>query len=75
MASATARAADAESRRKSVQTAIERFAAEAETVCTARTAATLDRLAAEGVLSADQLLAFAAETTDTGALARLRSTR
>ena len=73
-ASATAQAEDGASKRKSVQTAIERFAVEAETVYTSRTAAALDRLAAEGVLSADQRLAFAAEITDTGALARLLRT-
>jgi conjugative relaxase-like TrwC/TraI family protein len=62
--------ADAD-RRHSVQTAIERFAAEVEMVYTARTAATLDRLAAAGALTVDERLSFAAETTDTGALARL----
>ena len=58
----------------SVQTAVERFAAEAEMVYTARTAAALDRLTADGTLTADQRLAFAAEATDTGALARLLRT-
>jgi conjugative relaxase-like TrwC/TraI family protein len=70
-ASATAQTAAAEVRRRSVQTAIERFAAEAETVYTARTVSALDRLTADGLLTAAQRLAFAAETTDTGALARL----
>jgi conjugative relaxase-like TrwC/TraI family protein len=70
-ASATAQAEEAETQRVSVQTAIERFAVEAEMVYTARTAATLDRLAADGTLTADQRQAFAGEATDTGALARL----
>lgn len=61
-------------RRESVQTAVERFAAEAEMVYTARTAACLDRLAADGRLTADQRAAFAAESTDTGSLARLLRT-
>jgi hypothetical protein len=50
---------------------IERFAAEVEMVYTARTAATLDRLAAEGALTVDERLSFAAEATDTDTLARL----
>jgi conjugative relaxase-like TrwC/TraI family protein len=58
-------------RRASAQTAIERFAAEAEMVYTARTTAALDRMTATGALTAEQRQAFASEMTDTSALARL----
>jgi conjugative relaxase-like TrwC/TraI family protein len=69
-ASATEQAEADQTRRKSMQTPVERFAAEAELVYTARTAAALDRLAADGVLTAEQRSAFAAEATDTASLAR-----
>jgi hypothetical protein len=73
-ASATAQAEEAETKRVSVQTAIERFAAEAEMVYTVRTAATLDRLATDGTLTPAQRQAFAGEATDTATLARLLRT-
>ena len=73
-ATALAQAEDSAQRRASVQTAIERFAAEAEMVYTARTAAALDRLTASGALTAADRLAFAAEATDTTSLARLLRT-
>lgn len=73
-ASATQQADDDDTRRASVQTAIERFAAEAEMVYTARTAAALDRLTVDGVLTSDQRQAFAANSADTGSLARLLRT-
>ena len=57
--------------RRSVQTKIERFAAEAEMVYAARTAAALDRLTTTGALTAEQRSAFAAEATDLRAVARL----
>ncbi|MEP6651347.1 MAG: AAA family ATPase, partial [Lapillicoccus sp.] len=68
---AVSQAEDADVRRSSVQTAIERFAAEAEMVYTARTAAALDRLTAEGALTGEERQAFAGEVTDSAALARL----
>ena len=71
---ATQQAADDEHRRASVQTAIERFAAEAEMVYTTRTAAALDRLTADGVLSVEQRLAFADDAADSASLARLLRT-
>jgi hypothetical protein len=61
-------------RRESVQTAVERFAAEAEMVYAARTAATLDRLTADGTLTADQRRAFPADPSAMGSLARLLRT-
>ena len=54
-----------------MQTAVERFAAEAELVYSARTATSLDRLTAEGTLTADQRLALAADPHAVAALGRL----
>ena len=68
---ATVQAEDADRRRESLQTTIERFVAEAEMVYNARTAAALDRLTAGGSLTAEQRQLFAGQLTDTGALARL----
>ena len=73
-ASAIQQAEEDDTRRASVQTAIERFAAEAEMVYTARTATALDQLTIDGVLTAGQRRAFAADSADTGSLARLLRT-
>lgn len=70
-AAASTQAEQADARRSSMQTAGERFAAEAELVYTARTATALDRLTAGGILTADQRLALADDQAATGALARL----
>lgn len=71
---AVEQARDDAARRTSVQTAIERFAAEADMVYTTRTTATLDRLTTEGKLTADERLAFAGDTGGTTAVARLLRT-
>jgi len=71
---ALSQAEETERLHDSMETAIERFAAEAEMVYTARTAAAFDRLTATGALTAEQRLSLAAETTDTGSLARLLRT-
>lgn len=63
--------ADADqTKRESIQTPGERFAAEAEMVYTARTAACLDRLTAGGTLTDEQRSAFAADPTAMGSLSR-----
>lgn len=72
--SATQQAEDDDTRRASVQTAIERFAAEAEMVYVVRTAAGLDKLAVDGALTDHQRQAFAADSADTVSLARLLRT-
>jgi conjugative relaxase-like TrwC/TraI family protein len=69
--SAAAQDDQAAARWASMQTAVERFAAEAELVYSARTTASLDRLTAEGALTADQRLALAADTQAITALGRL----
>jgi conjugative relaxase-like TrwC/TraI family protein len=71
---ATEQSENAEDRRRSVQTSIERLAAEAAEVYTARTAAALDQLAAAGALTPDQRQAFAADQPAHTALAGLLRT-
>ena len=69
--SAAALADQAEALHASMQTAVERFATEAELVYSARTTASLDHLTAEGALTADQRLALATDTQAVTALGRL----
>jgi hypothetical protein len=57
-----------------MRTPVERFAAEAEMVYTARTAAALDQLTAAGKLTGDYRLGFAADQSAMGSLARLLRT-
>lgn len=71
---AVEQAETSQARRESAQTAVERFAAEAEMVYSARTAATLDRLTADGTLTADQRFEFAADPSAMGSLSRLLRT-